>query len=63
MKHWSDCAVHNGPAYPPGPCNCSGIAGSFRRLWGRVQRWIPIIFVALMLPLLTTCADRLGLYG
>jgi hypothetical protein len=20
--HWSDCAVHNGPAYPAGLCNC-----------------------------------------
>jgi hypothetical protein len=20
--HWSDCAVHNGPAYPAGPCDC-----------------------------------------
>ncbi len=20
--HESCCAVHNGPAYPPGPCNC-----------------------------------------
>jgi len=20
--HWSDCAVHNAPAYPPGECDC-----------------------------------------
>jgi hypothetical protein len=20
--HWSDCATNDGPAYPPGPCNC-----------------------------------------
>ena len=20
--HMSDCALHNGPAYPPGPCDC-----------------------------------------
>lgn len=20
--HWSDCAVHNEPAYPNGPCSC-----------------------------------------
>lgn len=20
--HWSDCAVHNEPAMPNGPCNC-----------------------------------------
>src|ERR1039458_5402896 len=22
---WSDCAIYNGPAYPPGPCNCGGL--------------------------------------
>ena len=22
VQHWSDCAVHNGPAYPAGPCDC-----------------------------------------
>jgi len=22
-KHWSDCAVHNEPAYPNGPCDCN----------------------------------------
>ena len=25
FSHWSDCAVHNGPAYPAGPCDC-GVA-------------------------------------
>lgn len=20
--HWSDCATHNAPAYPAGPCDC-----------------------------------------
>ena len=24
MKHWSDCAVHNAPAYTPGECDCGG---------------------------------------
>lgn len=24
--HWSDCALHSGPAYPPGPCDCGGQA-------------------------------------
>ncbi len=24
MKHWSDCAVHNEPAYPAGECSCGG---------------------------------------
>lgn len=23
-KHWSDCAIHNEPAYPKGECNCDG---------------------------------------
>lgn len=23
--HWSDCAVHNAPAYEPGPCDCGGL--------------------------------------
>ena len=22
--HWSDCAIYNGPAYEPGPCDCGG---------------------------------------
>lgn len=24
--HWSDCATHNEPAYPNGPCDCGGNA-------------------------------------
>jgi hypothetical protein len=24
LKHWSDCAVLNEPAFPNGPCNCGG---------------------------------------
>lgn len=24
-KHDSDCAVHNMPAYPNGPCNCGAV--------------------------------------
>lgn len=24
MKHWSDCAVNNEPAYPAGDCDCGG---------------------------------------
>lgn len=23
-QHWSDCAVHNEPALPKGPCDCGG---------------------------------------
>jgi hypothetical protein len=25
MAHYSDCAVHNEPAYPAGPCDCGGL--------------------------------------
>lgn len=25
-RHWSDCATHNEPAYPAGPCNCGALA-------------------------------------
>jgi hypothetical protein len=25
--HWSDCAVHNGPAYPAGECDCGAAQG------------------------------------
>ena len=28
--HWSDCAVHNGPAYPAGECDC-GVAPKSER--------------------------------
>ena len=24
-EHWSDCAIHNGPALEPGPCDCDGL--------------------------------------
>lgn len=27
IQHWSDCAVHNEPAYPAGPCDCGGYWG------------------------------------
>lgn len=29
--HASDCAIHNEPAYPNGPCDCGGLPGPFRR--------------------------------
>ena len=28
-EHWSDCAVNNGPAYEPGPCDCGGYSRPF----------------------------------
>jgi len=30
--HWSDCAVNNGPALTPGPCDC-GATKAARRWW------------------------------
>lgn len=24
-RHWSDCAIHNAPALPAGPCDCGGL--------------------------------------
>ena len=26
MTHFSDCAIYNGPAYEPGPCDCGVMA-------------------------------------
>jgi hypothetical protein len=31
--HWSDCAVHNGPAYPAGLCDC-GVEKGQEEDWG-----------------------------
>jgi hypothetical protein len=28
VHHASDCAVHNGPAYEEGPCDCGAIKGA-----------------------------------
>lgn len=25
VQHWSDCAVHNEPALPAGPCDCGAL--------------------------------------
>ena len=32
LKHWSDCAVYNEPAYPNGDCDC-GAAKARKRWW------------------------------
>lgn len=38
-RHWSDCAVHNEPDTPNGPCDCGGLSGdeTEARWW---RRWI-----------------------
>jgi hypothetical protein len=37
--HWSDCAIHNGPAYPAGPCDCGVAQGPVAHLWECLGRW------------------------
>lgn len=41
-KHYSDCAVNNGPAYAPGHCDCGGypniLEGQHAWLQRRVRR-------------------------
>lgn len=36
LLHWSDCALHNGPAMRPRPCNC-GVQDALRYQWLREQ--------------------------
>jgi len=47
VTHWSDCATHNEPAYPVGPCSCGG-ADNARALlldiWGHVEQ-IPLEYL------------------
>jgi len=31
VKHWSDCAVHDGPAYPAGECDCGAAQKTERK--------------------------------
>ena len=31
QHHWSDCSVHNEPAYPAGACDCGAVKA--RRKW------------------------------
>ncbi len=36
MRHASDCAVHNMPAYPNGPCDC----GAIERRLVEIEHWL-----------------------
>ena len=38
--HWSDCAVHNGPAYSPGACDCGGLHLTDNSLHGPISATI-----------------------
>lgn len=31
-RHWSDCALNNGPALEPGPCDCGAAASASQRI-------------------------------
>lgn len=31
MNHFSDCAVHNAPALPKGPCDCGAVEAEAAR--------------------------------
>jgi hypothetical protein len=48
--HWSDCAVHNGPAYSLGPCDC-GVAQESVAWVGltdeEIDKWTPEIHVVI----------------
>lgn len=35
--HKSDCAVHNEPAYPNGPCDCGGIICHTKQMFVEVE--------------------------
>lgn len=35
MEHWSDCAVHNEPAYMASPCDCGGVT-----LASKLHAWL-----------------------
>lgn len=39
--HWSDCAVHNGPAYAAGPCDCGGLDPAAYDLYCLIAGVIP----------------------
>ena len=37
--HWSDCAVHNAPAYPAEKCDCDVAQEPVTHLWECLGRW------------------------
>jgi hypothetical protein len=39
VLHWSDCAVHNEPAYPAGECDCGAAQEPVAPLWECLGRW------------------------
>ena len=53
-KHWSDCAVHNEPFQPNGPCDCGGYPTQenyFKRMLLEnpdLSFWLLILFAAVV---------------
>ena len=37
LEHASDCAVHNEPAYPKGPCDCGVTAAYIAAIYREVK--------------------------
>jgi len=66
--HWSDCAVHNGPAYPAGPCDC-GVAQEPPSEWAGIKAILDeyglqaIDFVADFKAALAQPAQQEAIYG
>ncbi|ODT75477.1 MAG: hypothetical protein ABS69_10705 [Nitrosomonadales bacterium SCN 54-20] len=63
--HWSDCAVHNEPAYPNGPCDCGGYPPPEENIWKRLllenpdlSFWLLISVLLLASVLLAGCASK-----
>lgn len=63
LTHTSDCAVHNAPALPPGPCDCGLVgekipgqtaipAGRYRVIVNRSERFSKLAGRDVFLPLL-----------
>jgi hypothetical protein len=42
LEHWSDCAVHNEPFMPAGPCDCGGLYLTDDLLHGGVPSLVPV---------------------
>lgn len=43
VVHSSDCAVHNEPAFPNGPCGCGADIAAFESVCGLMKDWLEYI--------------------
>ena len=60
ILHFSDCAVYNGPAYLPGPCDC-GAVKAHKRWWTYLYRLLRIRHARLRSVLRTRLRNLFGL--